>query len=65
MNINIKRVSDKAVPEMQPSPLPPNLTGLLGTPDQGPRHKKPRDSFAVMRMRNQKHPAIGIIIPEK
>lgn len=66
MKVNIKKASDKAVPEVnQDGNLPPNLPNFLATPGQGlARHKKPRDSFAVMRMRNQKH-AIGITIPEK
>jgi hypothetical protein len=53
------------VPEMNLQQPPSNFNEFLGAPDQGQKHKKPRDSFMVMRMRSQKHSTLGITIPEK
>ena len=63
MKVNIKKASDKTIPQAAGG-LSPTPGGFLDTPGANSRHKKPRDSFAVMRMRNQKHP-IGITLPEK
>lgn len=63
MKVNIKKASDKLIPEVHNQVSSLNPGGLLGAPDANSRHKKPRDSFAVMRMRNQKH-TVGITLPE-
>ena len=44
---------------------PSNFNGFLGAPGQEQKHKKPRDSFLVRRMRSHKHPTLGITIPEE
>jgi len=65
--INVNKVSDKptpAEPQKIDSMQLPVSEGFLATPGQLSRHKKPRDSFAVMRIRSKKH-TVGITIPTK
>ena len=64
MKVNVKRASDKRVPEENDRPNTPNTTNFLATPSQGQKNRKPRDSFAVMRIRSHKH-SVGITIPKK
>lgn len=63
MKLSVKKPSNDHVPqeENQGATLG---AGFLGAPGQLPRHKKPRDSFAVMRTRDQKH-TVGVTLPAK
>jgi len=65
MKVSIIKTSDKRLPpNPEPETVPASTGNLLGTPTQGGKFKKPRDSFVVMRQRNQKH-TVGITITQK